>query len=108
MCFLCGLRHATIKRLCVLCVVRADGIKANTRMGLHFSDKRQTRPLVREGAPPEPDRTVKINTYLIMGLDTLTFSRTVTLILTLDFTSLGFRSSKGTVVWPEEELEDLV
>jgi hypothetical protein len=25
-----------------------------------------------------------------------------------DFTSLEFRSSKGTAVWPEKELEDLV
>jgi hypothetical protein len=24
------------------------------------------------------------------------------------WTSLGFRSSKGTALWPEEELEDLV
>jgi hypothetical protein len=32
----------------------------------------------------------------------------VTLTLTLELTGLEFRSSKGTAMWLEEELEDLV
>jgi hypothetical protein len=36
-CFLCGLRHAKIERLCFLCVVRAERIYASTGMGIGWT-----------------------------------------------------------------------
>jgi hypothetical protein len=50
-----------------------------------------------------------------MGLDTKTYWLTdrqsqcdLDFDCDLELTGLEFRSSKGTAVWPEEELEDLV
>jgi hypothetical protein len=81
------------------------------------SDKRQTRPLVREGAPigQDSDFHTRINIWSWAPegprhQDGLTDWPSVAtwLWLWLWLTWLEFRSSKGTAVRPEEELEDLM
>jgi hypothetical protein len=78
--------------------------------------KRQTRPLVREGAPQKPDRNcqtvINIWSWAPVGTrhqDFVIDRPSVYCNFDCDFelTSLEFRSSKETAVWPEEELENL-
>jgi hypothetical protein len=115
-CFLCGLCRSTIERLCSL----RGPCRKNMVVGIDFKDcdKWQTRPLVREGAPVEQDSNFHLRKRnLVMGprrvLDTKTYwltHRQSQYDLDLDFelTGLEFRRSKGTAMWPEEELEGFI